>query len=123
MLRAVVVMSVLAGCDVGEVPIGGTPGIDAPGMVTEDPANKTSFDATITPLAMANNCMQGGACHVVQQPILNDYSKLLAKYKMKPAATNVLITKGDGAAVPHSGLPYWDAAEKAMVTAWIDGLK
>ncbi len=110
------------GCDVGMVPpLGGgaDAGRDASGDATgEDPANAQSFEAVLKPLATMNGCLDA-ACHGgVQSPRLSSYALLEAKYKMKPGAMNILVTKG-----PHQNVPFFDAAEQAMVAAWIDGLR
>ena len=119
MLRAVAVLCVLAGCDVGEVPVGGgsnNPTVDAP--PGEDPANKASFDTVMKPMVMAKGCLNGAICHMVSPPQLAEYSSVAAKYKVKPGNANILVTKGD-----HQNTIYFDQAQKDAVAAWIDGLK
>lgn len=119
MLKAVLVLSVLgvAGCDVGEVPLNGDGG---GGTVDADGAGAASFQAQIAPLVTA--CVAGTACHTIQAPFLDNYSRLAAKYKVKPGAMNILVTKGDATGGLHSGAPYFTDPEKATVAAWIDSL-
>lgn len=101
------------GCSVGEVPGGGTPDGGGGGM------NQMTFASMITPLV--TECT---GCHGGTMPNLMSFAVLDAKYKMKPGANNILVTKG-AISVPvnmHQGVPYFSDAEKATVAAWIDGL-
>ena len=109
-----------AACSVGEVPIGGGGNPDA-GPVADGPGGGSgtgtgggqSFDARIKPLVTA--CV---ACHQgAQPPNLTSFALLDAKYKMKPGATNIFVTKGS-----HQGQPFLTAEGIATVTAWIDSL-
>jgi hypothetical protein len=107
------VLSGLGGCSVGEVPIGGT-GVDG----GTDGAQ--SFNAIVKPLV--GRCAVVG-CHAgTQVPNLSDYSKLDARYKMKPGSTNILVTKGSLTGGMHSAMPYLSSAEQAKVAMWIDSL-
>jgi len=94
----------LAACSVGEV----AP-LDA---VVRDPM----FDAVIAPLVV--RCLP---CHhgdpMNEQPTLTSFAALQPQYKVKPGATNALVTKGD-----HHGIAFFSAADAATVAAWIDGL-
>ncbi|MBA3452308.1 MAG: hypothetical protein H0T42_04335 [Deltaproteobacteria bacterium] len=124
MLRAVLVVigaASLAGCDVGEVDIGGGGMPDAPGGASA--AKIAMFDSTIKPMADAKGCVSGGCHGGVQVPVLNSFGTLTAKYYTGPSAINVMITKDvvNGVATgTHSALPYFSAAEKTTVAAWID---
>jgi len=122
MLRAALIGSIAlaAACDVGEVDIGGdTPMVDAP-MVSNSP-KAMAFESTIKPLAETKGCMTATTCHGLTPPILLSYGQLLPKYTTGPGASNVLVTKGgDPPPGTHSGLPYFSAAERTMVAAWID---
>jgi hypothetical protein len=109
MLKVVLVMGVVAGCEVGEV--GGADGGNS--------AGEASFTAMIAPLV--TECVTGG-CHTVQPPILTSFSSLAAKYTAKPGATNILVTKGSLTGDMHSGLPYLTAEEQTIVANWIDSL-
>jgi hypothetical protein len=99
----------LAACSVGAVE-GGT---DGGGGGGGDAANRMSFMQVITPLV--TECT---ACHGGTPPNLTSYDMLQPTYKMKPAASNPLITKGT-----HYAVPYFTDPEKAMVTDWINGLQ
>ena len=100
----------LAACSVGEVP--GDP---------PDGGNGTgggqSFNAMVAPLV--TECT---GCHGGTPPNLTSFSALQAKYKMKPGNANILVTKGDAMGGMHQGIPYFTAAEKTTVAAWIDSL-
>jgi hypothetical protein len=107
---------IFAACSVGEVPIGGGGSPDA-GPVADGGGNGMgggqTFDARVKPLVTA--CV---ACHQgAQPPNLTSFSLLDAKYKMKPGATNILVTKGS-----HQGQPFLTAEGIATVTSWIDSL-
>jgi len=110
MFRAGALLIALAGCDVGEVPLTS----DSGGM------GAATFQANIAPLV--TECVAAGACHTVQIPVLTSFDALAAKYKMKPGAQNILVTKGSLTAGMHSGIPYLTSTEQATVAAWIDGL-
>jgi len=101
----------LAGCDVGAVNIGGG-GPDGGGNGSQ------TFQTQIAPLV--TRCT---ACHsTTQPPNLSSYDSLQAKYKMKPGAQNILVTKGDATQGMHEGIQYFSDADKATVTSWIDSL-
>lgn len=124
MFRAVLIGSVAAlasACDVGEVDIGGGPTPDAP--VVNSP-KAMAFASNVKPLAETRGCMTATTCHGIQAPILLSYGQLLPKYTTGPSATNIMINKDVAPNTPtpgmHSGLPYFSAAEKTMVAAWID---
>lgn len=131
MLRAVLVLSVLAGCDVGVVPNGGGGGVDS-GMGV-NPANVASFNQMIAPIVEAKGCLVGDTCHMIQIPKLASYEALVEfpqlaqRYTAKPGSTNILVTKGDLTAGNHPTTPtiapYLDETQKAAVAAWIDGLQ
>jgi hypothetical protein len=123
----------LAACSVGEVPGGAAPPTDAPpgntpdappGMMIDaapmgDPG-AASFAAMVTPIVTKDiegkQCSQGG-CHAgTFPPNLADYSKLAAKYKIKPGADNILVKKG-----AHMG-PALPPADAATIAAWIESL-
>lgn len=103
-------MAALAGCDVGEVPLTSDSGA----------IGATSFQANIAPLV--TECVAAGACHTVQMPVLTSFDSLGTKYRMKPGAQNILVTKGSLTGGTHSGIPYLSTTEQATVAAWIDGL-
>jgi hypothetical protein len=116
MRAAVVAVFVwLAGCGVGEVPIGGGGTPDAGGG---GGGGAASFNRDVAPLLTRCVVCHGGG----QPPNLMSFDALQAKYKMKPGATNVFVTKGDATAGVHSGIAYFSAAEKQAVAAWIDSL-
>ena len=116
---ALLVMLGAGACSVGEVPIeGGTP--DAAGGGDGGGGGGgggQSFTAMIAPLV--TECT---ACHGGVPPTLTSFQDLQPKYKMKPGASNVLVTKGDATAGMHQGLPYFTAAEKMTVAMWIESL-
>jgi hypothetical protein len=130
MLRAVLVLSVLAGCDVGEVP-GGASGAD--GGTTVNQANVQSFNEVMKPIIEAKGCLVGDTCHMVQIPKLASYEALVefpqlaTRYTGKPGSANILVTKGDLTGGIHpttpTSAPYFDETQKAAVAAWIDGLQ
>jgi len=109
--------TVLAACDVGEVDIGGG-GTDAP---IGNSAKAMAFASTIKPLAETMGCFTATTCHAVQAPILTSFTSLQPKYTTGPGASNILVTKG-GTPPPgtHSGIPYFDTAQRATIAAWID---
>ncbi len=63
-------------------------------------------------------------CHSsgTNEPNLTSYLALGAKYKAKPGATNVLVTKADSSNGIHYGYPYLDIDGKRVVARWIDSL-
>lgn len=122
MLRAVLLLSAtaLAACDVGEVKINGGTMPDAPGGASA--AKIQMFDSTIKPMATAAGCLATGCHSGLQNPILNSFDTVLARYKTGPGgATNILVTKG-GTPAPgtHSANPYFTDAQRATIAAWID---
>lgn len=106
---AVASMLILLGaCGVGEVPIGGGGTPDGGGGT-----GAQTFDAQVKPLV--TRCV---GCHSgAQGPTLTSFATLQAKYKVKPGASNIFVTKGD-----HQGTTYFVPAEKTAVAAWIDSL-
>ena len=114
MIRAVLIVSAfaLAACDVGEVDIGGS--VDAPG----NSAKAMMFESTIKPIVTTLGCLDAGCHSGIQIPVLNSFATVGAAYKTAPGTTNILVTKG-GVANDHNG-PYFDAAQKMTVAAWID---
>lgn len=108
--RILLLAFAVAGCDVGEVPLAS----DSGGM------GAASFQTTIAPLV--TECVAAGACHTVQMPTLTSFDALGPKYKTKPGAQNVLVTKGSLTSGMHSGIPYLTATEQTTVAAWIDSL-
>lgn len=114
MVRIAALVILLAGCDVGEVPIGGG-GPDGGGG-----AGAASFSAMITPLVTECAVV---ACHLGPQiPILTSFADLGPQYKTKPGAANILVTKGGLTGGIHQAIPYLTATEQATVAAWIDSL-
>ena len=103
----------MGACGVGEVPIGGG-GTDAGG----GGGGGQSFDAQIKPLV--STCL---GCHsAAQGPVLTSFAALATKYKTKPGASNILVTKGDATAGVHQGVQYFNATQKSTVASWIDSL-
>jgi len=127
MLRAVLIVSVASlasACDVGEVDIGGgMTMVDAPGGGMSA-AKVMAYTTTVAPIVMEKGCLNGagGPCHAVQLPILDTPAMLTARYSAGPSAMNIMITKDTVAGTPgmHSGFPYFSAADKTTVSAWID---
>lgn len=117
MLRAVLILgaTALAACDVGVVDIGGG-GVDA-----ANSAKAAMFESTIKPMAVSMGCVTA-TCHGgIQTPQMSSYAVLGVAYKTAPGATNPLVIKG-GNPPPgtHSGIPYFDATQRATIAAWID---
>ena len=111
-VRALIVL-VLAGCSVGAVDGGGGP--DANTQQEE-----LTFNQQVKPLV--NRCL---GCHsTTQAPNLTSATALQAKYKTKPGASNILVTKGSMGSPPgtHEGITYLDATEQTAVAGWIDSL-
>jgi hypothetical protein len=108
----IALLVLIAACGVGEVPI------DTPDAA-QDP-NALSFNQVVEPLI--TECK---ACHLGTQPILTSYSTLLDKYKTKPGANNILVTKDNVDNTPgrHQGIDYFTPQEEATIAAWIDGLQ
>jgi hypothetical protein len=129
----------LTACSVGEVPIGGNPGVDAPGVAIDAPPVSTidgpastidappvgndpaaTFASIVTPIVNEDlggkHCAQAGCHSGATPPDLSSYAKLADMYKVKPGMSNILVTHG-----VHSGpaLPTLDAKKIAM---WIDSL-
>jgi hypothetical protein len=105
----------MGACGVGEVPAGGGSGTpDAAG----GGSGAASFTSQISPLV--TRCI---GCHsATQGPTLTSFDALQAKYKMKPGASNIFVTKGDATAGMHQGVAYFSAIEKTSVAGWIDSL-
>lgn len=99
-----------AGCDVGEV---GDEDGDGSGS-GNGMGGGQSFNAMIQPLVTGCVGCHGGST----APNLTSFSALEPKYKMKPGASNILVTKG-----VHQGIPaYFSAADATKVANWIDSL-
>lgn len=78
-----------------------------------------SFNKMIRPLVtICVTCHSAGT----NEPNLTSYLALGAKYRVKPGATNVLVTKGDASNGNHYGYPYFDLDAKKIVAKWIDSL-
>jgi hypothetical protein len=136
--RVALLASVLAfaGCDVGEVPIGGGGGGADAGGGGADPMASAKFTTDIKPILDTQGCTTGGAagaCHGnVQPPVMTSFETLTANgvnqtYAKKPGASNKLVTGPttiDGTGKHPTGnpmaVPYLDAAQKTTVTTWID---
>ncbi|HEX2688717.1 MAG TPA: hypothetical protein VHN14_18975 [Kofleriaceae bacterium] len=54
--------------------------------------------------------------------MLTSYASLTAKYKTKPGAMNILVTKADATQGIHQGVQYFTGATKTAVASWIDSL-
>jgi len=108
---AVASMFILLGaCSVGEVPIGGG---GTPDGGVSMAAQK--FASDVKPLlTRCDGCHSTG-----QPPNFTSFATLTDRYKTKPSATNVLLTKAavDG---PHQGILYFNATERQAVAMWID---
>ena len=116
MRAAVVAVFVwLAGCGVGEVPIGGGGGTPDGGG---GGGGAASFNRDVAPLVTRCIACHGGG----QPPNLMSFDTLQATYKTKPGTSNILVTKGDPTAGVHSGISYFSTVEKQAVAAWIDSL-
>jgi hypothetical protein len=109
---AVASMFILLGaCSVGEVPIGGN--TDGGGGV-----GGQTFETMVKPLV--TKCI---GCHsAAQGPTLTSFATLQAKYKVKPGASNILVTKADATQGVHQAVDYFSAVEKKAVGDWIDSL-
>lgn len=107
----------LAACSVGSV---GDTADDDGGGGGDGMGGGQSFNAMVKPLV--TRCA-GAGCHATgsNQPDLTDYSKLVDKYKSKPATANILITKAADGAL-HNGVAYLSTSDKATITTWIDSL-
>lgn len=121
MFKTVVITLALTGCSVGAVE-GIEPTTD--GGAVNDPRAAT-FSQMVTPIVMAKTCTDA-TCHGgTTNPNLTSFTAMTSnqiladKYLKKPASTNVLITKDMGTGT-HSARPYFDAADKAMISTWID---
>jgi len=114
-LRTTVASLVLffGACGVGEVPLPGG-ATDAGGG-----AGAQTFVTQVKPLVA--RCAVA-ACHGgVQPPNLTSFDTLAATYKIKPGASNILVTHvADG--VIHNGVAYLSTQDKVTVSAWIDSL-
>src|SRR5687768_8184988 len=103
-ILAALLLVVVVGCSVGEVPVGGDTTTPDAAMQQQNnnnnnnAANEASFEATMKPLVNPR-CT---SCHANSTaPNLASFTALEAKYKMKPGNTNVLVTKGN-----HAGIQY-----------------
>jgi hypothetical protein len=107
---ALLLVAVLGGCEVGEYGATPTTMIDSGGG---GGGGEASFNAMVKPrISTCLGCHSGG-----QAPNLSSFSTLAEKYKMKPGASNILVTKGD-----HQGITYFNATDKAAITSWINSL-
>jgi len=100
----------LGACGVGEVPIGGG---GTPDGGVSMAAQK--FASDVKPLlTRCDGCHSG-----VTAPNFMSFATLTDRYKTKPSATNILLTKAavDG---PHQGVLYFNAVERQAVAMWID---
>jgi hypothetical protein len=121
-----------AGCDVGEVPIGGG-GSVVDGGGGADPQAAAMYTAMVVPIvgAAGKNCTQA-ACHAVQPPLMTSFDTLTTMganplYARKPSTSNKLYTGPvtiDGTGKHPTGNPlavvYLDATQKATIQMWID---
>jgi hypothetical protein len=113
-LPQIALFMMLAACGVGEVS-DGTPDSGMTGG-----AGENSFNTMIKPLVTeCTGCHGSGT-----KPILSSYASLTAdaKYKAKPGAMNILVTKADATGGTHQGVTYFSAMEKTTVGNWIDSL-
>lgn len=104
-------LALLAACSVGEVTDGG---VDSGMDMNNGTGGGQSFNMIIKPLVdpKCTGCHSAGT-----PPTLSSFSALQPKYKMKPGASNVLVTKGN-----HAGVIYFDATQQKTVADWIDSL-
>lgn len=78
-----------------------------------------TFNQLIRPLVpICLTCHSAGA----NEPNLTSFLALGVKYRVKPGATNILVTKADASNGMHYGYPYFDVDEKKTVARWIDSL-
>ncbi len=113
-VRSVVIAVFLGACSVGEVDTGTNGLTDGGG----GGGGEASFMTTIQPLVTA--CL---GCHSAgQPPNLSSFAALGPTYKVKPGASNVLVTKGDASGGLHQGAAYFSPTDQATVAAWIDSL-
>jgi hypothetical protein len=78
-----------------------------------------SFNQMIRPLVtLCVTCHSAGT----NEPNLTSYLALGARYRVKPGATNILVTKADASGGVHYGYPYFDFDQKKVVAKWIDSL-
>ncbi|HEY0192084.1 MAG TPA: hypothetical protein VGC42_13280 [Kofleriaceae bacterium] len=79
-----------------------------------DPAQ--TYDTQVKPIFQLNCSPCHGGTASAPPPNFTSYATLAAKYKVKPAANNPLITKGI-----HEG-PALSAAQQSVVASWINSL-
>jgi hypothetical protein len=78
-----------------------------------------SFNQLIKPLVVGCiGCHSSGS----NEPNLTSYLALGARYRVKPGATNILVTKADSSNGQHYGYAYLDVDGKRTVARWIDSL-
>jgi len=113
--RAVLAALVMTtACSVGEVPIGG----GGPDGNNDGTGGGKSFNMIVKPLV--TECI---ACHsTTQPPNLMSFMMLDGRYKAKPGAQNILVTKGSLTGGTHQGIPYLTTDEQTQVATWIDSL-
>lgn len=115
MVRAVplLLVAVLGACSGGD-------GMSPDAMPDAPPVDGTeTFRTMIRPLvAICVGCHASGST----EPNLTSYLALGAKYKVKPGATNILVTKANATNGVHYGYPYLDVDGKQTVARWIDSL-
>lgn len=111
-------LGLVTACTVGEVDIGGGDGGGS------GSGGGQSFNMIVKPLV--TECI---ACHttvqppaIQQPPNLSQFNVLDARYKMKPGAQNILVTKGSLTGGIHQNIPYLTADEQTAVAGWIDSL-
>lgn len=100
-------------CGVGEVPASGGGTTDGGG----GGGGAATFTSQVKPLlTRCDGCHSAGT-----PPNFTSFATLTDRYKTKPSAMNILITKAaDGAT--HEGVAYLNATEKQAVAMWIDSL-
>jgi hypothetical protein len=116
----VLLLVLLTACSVGEVPDGTTtPDAKTGGDGGGGTGGGQTFNTMIKPLVdgRCTSCHAGGTA-----PNLSSFMMLEPKYKMKPGASNILVTEGNLTSGQHHGIPYFNATEQTTVKNWIDSL-
>ena len=134
MLRTALLVTLVAGCDLGTVG-GGTAVTDGGGGSADaNGAGAASFTSMIEPLVVTRTCLVGGTCHMVQNPKLDTFANLQSsealyaptgRYLLKAGMS--VIVKGPASLVggpggTHQGITYFNATEIGTISAWIDSL-